>query len=144
MNPELLPPQPSAELRSVGGRGRPPYTSYTVSGILELRSLLLDSLPGAFHMAGLSVGLADAEPKGEFAIELGIREVKVAAAIQPVYQELIGLILISMISGAQTEADEVVWEGAASSKRESPRTQAANCWSRRTCSRMWCRRPSMP
>ena len=63
-------------------------------------------------MTGLSVGLADAEPKREFAIQLGMCEVQVAAAIQPVHQELIGLILISlilisMISRAQPEADEV-------------------------------------
>jgi len=63
---------------------------------------LLDSLPGSFNVAGLSVGLADAESKGEFAIELGMREVQVAATIQPVHQELIGLI-----SRAQPEEDEV-------------------------------------
>ena len=43
-------------------------------------------------MASLSVGLADAESKGEFAIELGMSEVQVAAAIQPVHQELIGMV----------------------------------------------------
>src|ERR1700690_2615961 len=74
----------------------------TVSGIPEFPSLLLDALPGAFHMASLSVGLADAESKGEFAIELGMRKIQVAAAIQPVHQELIG-----MISRAQPEADEI-------------------------------------
>src|SRR5260370_38474769 len=74
----------------------------TVSGIPELSSLLLDALPGAFHMASLSVGLADAEPKGEFAIEPGMSEVQVAAAIQPIHQELIGLI-----SPAHPEADKV-------------------------------------
>src|ERR1035437_7527377 len=58
-------------------------------------------------MTGLSVSLADAKPKSEFAIELGMRKVEVAAAIQPVHQELISLILITMISRAQPEADKV-------------------------------------
>src|SRR6266404_8018963 len=84
----------------------------TASGIPKLPSLLLNALPGAFHMARLSVGLADAESKREFAIELGMREVQVAAAIQPFHQELIGLILVRTIlvrsiRRAQTEADEV-------------------------------------
>src|ERR1019366_2356142 len=75
-------------------------------------SLLPDSLPRAFHMTGLSVGLADAESKRELSVELSVSEVQVAAAIQPVHQELIGLILISlilisMISRAQPEADKI-------------------------------------
>jgi hypothetical protein len=78
-----------------------------LSGIPQLPSLVLDSLPGAFHMTCLSVSLANAKPKGELAVELGMSEVQVAAAIQPVHQELIGLILISMISRTQPEADEV-------------------------------------
>jgi hypothetical protein len=61
---------------------------------------LLDSLPCAFHVASLSVGLTYAEPEGEFAIEFGVREVDFAATIQAVHQQLIGLI-----SGAQPEAD---------------------------------------
>ena len=48
-------------------------------------------------MASLSVGLPNAEPKREFAIELGMREVKLAAAIQPLHQKLIGLILTGLI-----------------------------------------------
>ncbi len=78
----------------------------TVSGIPKLRSLLLDSLPSAFHVPGLSVGLADADPKREFAVELGMREKKVAAGVQPVHQKLIG-----MISHAQPEADEIKLSG---------------------------------
>src|ERR1035437_8327486 len=74
----------------------------TVSGIPEVPSLLLDSLPCALDMAGLGVALAKAESKGEFAIELSMSEVQVAAAIQPIHQELIG-----MISRAQPEADDV-------------------------------------
>ena len=63
-------------------------------------------------MARLSIGLADAESKGEFAIELGMREVQVPASIQPLHQELIGMILVRTIlvrkiCRAQTEADEV-------------------------------------
>src|ERR1700674_1605545 len=68
-------------------------------------------------MASLSVGLPDAESKSEFAIELGMREVQVAAAIQPLHQELIGMILVRTIlvrtilvraiCRAQPEADEV-------------------------------------
>src|ERR1019366_275487 len=69
---------------------------------LHERRLLLDSLPGSFHVASLCVGLANAEAKGEFAIELGMGEVEVAAAIQPVHQ-----LLIRRISRAQPEADEV-------------------------------------
>src|SRR6266436_4742621 len=83
----------------------------TVSRIPKLPSLLLNALPGAFHMASLSVGLSDAESKSEFAIELGMREVEVAAAIQPLHQELIGTILVRTISRAQTEADEVELRG---------------------------------
>src|SRR5713226_2729867 len=79
----------------------------TVSGIPKLPSLLLDSLPSPFHMAGLSVGLADAESKREFAIKLGMREVEVATAIQPLHQELIGMILVRTICRAQAGADEV-------------------------------------
>src|SRR6266478_734895 len=83
----------------------------TASRIPKLPSLLLNALPRAFHMPSLSVGLADAESKSEFAIELGMREVEVAAAIQPLHQELIGMILVSTISRAQTEADEVELRG---------------------------------
>src|SRR5258707_14681046 len=61
----------------------------TVSGIPKLPSLFLDSLPGAFHMASLGVGLADAESEREFALELSMRKVEVAAAIQPLHQELV-------------------------------------------------------
>jgi hypothetical protein len=78
-----------------------------LSGIPQLPSLVLDSLPGAFHMTCLSVSLANAKPKREFSVELSVSEVEVAAAIQPVHQQLIGLILISTTSRAQPEADEV-------------------------------------
>src|SRR5208282_513922 len=77
------------------------------SGTPELPSLLLDSLPGSLHMSGLSVGLADAESKRKFAIELGMREVQAAAAIQPVHQKLIRLI-----SRAQPEADKIEMGGS--------------------------------
>ncbi len=53
-------------------------------------------------MAPLGVGLADTEPKSQFSIELGMSEVDVAAPIQPVHQELIGLI-----SRAEPEANEI-------------------------------------
>src|ERR1700730_13045245 len=78
----------------------------TASGAPYLRRLFLNALPGAFHMASLCVGLSDAESKREFAIELGMREVEVAAAIQPLHQELIGLILVGTISRTQTTTDE--------------------------------------
>src|SRR5260370_24013385 len=74
----------------------------TVSDTPELASFLLDSLPGSFHVASLCVGLANAESEGEFAIELGMCEVEIAAAIQPVHQ-----LLIRRISHAQPEADPV-------------------------------------
>src|SRR5260370_6226510 len=72
-------------------------------------------------MASLSVGWTDAESSGELAIELGMREVEVAAAIQSLHQELIGMILVRMIlvrtilvrtiCRAQPEADEVELRG---------------------------------
>src|ERR1019366_2258905 len=63
---------PPAEI----SRGIADTLADTVSGIRELPSLLLDSLPCALDMAGLRVGLADAESKGEFAVEPGMREVQ--------------------------------------------------------------------
>ena len=68
----------------------------------DVSGLLLDALPGAFHVLLLRVGLPDTESKGEFAIEFGVREVEVAAAVQPIHEELRGAI-----SGAQAEADQV-------------------------------------
>src|SRR5260370_39943919 len=72
-------------------------------------------------MASLSVGWTDAESKRDLAIELGMREVEVAAAIQSLHQELIGMILVRMIlvrtilvrtiCRAQPEADEVELRG---------------------------------
>ena len=67
-------------------------------------------------MASLSVGLANAKSKSEFAIELGVSQVEVAAAIQPLHQELIGMILVRVILvrtiyRAQPEADEVELSG---------------------------------
>ena len=59
-------------------------------------------------MASLSVGLSNAESKRELAIEFGVREIKIAAAIQPFHQKL-----ITLISRAQPKAHEVQlrWRG---------------------------------
>src|SRR5258707_13910130 len=83
----------------------------TRSLIPELRGLLLNALPRVLHVARLRVGLADAEPKSKFPVELGMREIKVAAAVQPIHQELIRLI-----SRTQAEADEVKLGGRAAFK----------------------------
>jgi hypothetical protein len=46
---------------------------------------LLDSLPCLFYVLRLRVGLAYAESEREFAIELGVRQVEIAAGIQAIH-----------------------------------------------------------
>jgi hypothetical protein len=74
-------------------------------GISQLRGLFDYALPRALHVPGLRVGLADAKAKREFAIEFGMGEKKITAGVQPFHQNLIGLILIGMISRSQPKAD---------------------------------------
>src|SRR5450755_3555503 len=73
---------------------------------LGLPHFLLDSLPSPLYMPRLRVGLPDADSKRELPIELGMRKVEIATAIQPVHQELIGLV-----SRAQPEASQIKLSG---------------------------------
>jgi hypothetical protein len=50
------------------------------------------------YVPRLRVGLPDAKPQREFAVELGVGQKKIAARVQPVHQKLIGLILIGTIA----------------------------------------------
>jgi len=68
------------------------------------------------------VGLADAEAKREFSVELGMGQEEVPACVETLHQRLVRLV-----SGTEAEADEIEFCRRASSKRASLLTQATNC-----------------
>lgn len=62
--------------------------------------------PGALDVGQLGSGLADAEAQGEFAVQLGVREVKITAVVEAIHEGLVG-----GVAGAMAEADKIQRSG---------------------------------
>ena len=67
-----------------------------------MRCRLLDQLPCPFHVSGLRIRLANTKPQSELTIELGMRQIKATALVEAFHE-----FLVVVVSGAQTEADEI-------------------------------------
>lgn len=65
-----------------------------------------EEAPGALDLGQLGSGLADAEAQGEFAVQLGVREVKIAAVVEAIHEGLVG-----GVAGAMAEADKIQRSG---------------------------------
>ena len=61
-----------------------------------------DEAPGALDVLRFGGGLADAEAQSEFSVELGMREVEVAALVESIHQGL-----VDGVTAAMAEADEI-------------------------------------
>src|SRR4029077_6088228 len=69
---------------------------------LQLRCFFPNAPPRILHVPRLSVCLADAKPQRELAIQLRVRQKKVAALTQPVHDSLVRLI-----PGLVAEANQI-------------------------------------
>lgn len=65
-----------------------------------------DEQPGAVDVAQFGGGLANAEAKSEFSVELGVREEEIAALIETIHEGL-----VDSVAGAMAETDEIQRSG---------------------------------
>src|SRR6266851_4276061 len=74
------------------------------STLFQFPGFLLNSLPGISHLPLSGISLADAQAQRDPVVEPGMRQIKIAAAVERVHQALVGLV-----AALQSEANQIQW-----------------------------------